>query len=381
MGKRIQIQELIAISKTGEVLQSSVKELREQAWHVRGGKTEENRVERMATHIANLANEARIAHTKRGSSPESVLVTRLILNEFSLYTKDSPLNLSEYKLLIKKIHGITSTLPPDIHLLLATVPVLWSDNSVHNCALYTQSPLIAGGRPIIHHFSKEHASPVDFRYIDETTGGGFPLRGDAVGDHSPRVVLGDTEVNTGDFNQFGSAIKIVTSVGEAFITLIDICLDHRMRVAENNLINLITVLKKLGQLIPLYMSQVISSHSIPPIKKHLFVPLTQSDESCKRADGAKPEEEVHLPSSFGGFVDITKFPPIYLDIPYRKRILRHLSTAVAGEAILQETITNPGDLAYLYKRVNALAKMGVPLGPEAQVISELDFLQGDLFMP
>ncbi|STX44863.1 Uncharacterised protein [Legionella donaldsonii] len=164
MGKRIQIQELIAISKSGEVLQSHVKEWRGQTWHVSRGKTEGNRVERMAVHITNLANEASIAHATRGSDPESVLVTRLILNEFSLYTKDSPLSLSEYKLFIKKIYAVTSTLPPDIHLLLATVPVLWSDHSVHNCALYIQSPLAIGGQPTIHHFAKEHASTADFRY-------------------------------------------------------------------------------------------------------------------------------------------------------------------------------------------------------------------------
>ncbi|WP_412754314.1 hypothetical protein [Legionella donaldsonii] len=144
-----------------------------------------------------------------------------------------------------------------------------------------------------------------------------------------------------------------------------------MKVAENNLINLITMLKNLGHYVPLYMSQVITSHTVAPIRKHLFTLLTQSDEQYKGGTGIAPEDGVHLSSSFGGFVDITKFPPIYLDIPYRKRILRHLATAVAGEAILQETLTHPGDLSCLLKRIKALAKMGVPLA---------DFLQDEPLM-
>ncbi|WP_019216589.1 hypothetical protein [Legionella tunisiensis] len=155
MGKSIQIQEIIAINNNGEILQSAAKEKRGAAWHIQeASSSTDDRIARMAAHIENLAAAANTAHSKLNDTTEDSLVTRLSLNEFSLYTKDSPLSLDEYKLLIKRVDGIASQLPPNIHLLLATIPVYWPDNSVHNCALYVQSARSATEKPIINHFAK-----------------------------------------------------------------------------------------------------------------------------------------------------------------------------------------------------------------------------------
>ncbi|WP_156812453.1 hypothetical protein [Legionella tunisiensis] len=171
---------------------------------------------------------------------------------------------------------------------------------------------------------------------------------------------------TEDAHQFESALKIITAEGESFITLIDICLDHREKVAERNLMGLITQLQVCGLTVPLYMSQLITSHTIAPIKKHIFTSLTQADATYKAVDRLFHNEVIHLFSPFGESVDLSVFPPAYLEIPYRKRVLRHLSTAIPGQTILEETIANPRMIMHLQKRVRALAALGITMSKEMQ---------------
>ncbi|STX41882.1 Uncharacterised protein [Legionella donaldsonii] len=367
MGKPIQIQEIIAINNSGEILQSKAKELRGTAWYIKDTNSiTDDRVTRMAAHIENLAAQANTAHRKLEITTADVLVTRLSLNEFSLYTKESPLSLDEYKLLIKRIDGIASKLPANIHLLLATIPVYWPDNSVHNCALYVQSASSATERPIINHFAKKNYSAVDFHYVNKA-GDPLPLRGDEYGSNAcPTIVLKDTEVRTMDPHQFESALKIITAEGESFITLIDICLDHKERVAEKNLVGLLAQLQRRGLKIPLYMSQLITSHTIAPIRKNIFASLTQADTTYKAVDRLFPNETLHLLSPFGDCTDLTLFPPTYLEIPYRKRVLRHLSATIPGQTILEETITHPRIALYLQKRIRSLAALGITMSEETQ---------------
>ena len=110
MGKPIQIQEIIAINNNGEILQSKAKELRGTAWYIKDtNSSTDDRVTRMAAHIENLAAQANTAHRKLEITTADVLVTRLSLNEFSLYTKETPLSLDEYKLLIRAMQLTTPT--------------------------------------------------------------------------------------------------------------------------------------------------------------------------------------------------------------------------------------------------------------------------------
>lgn len=367
MGKPIQIQEIIAINNNEEILQSKAKELRGTAWYIRDtNSSTDDRVTRMAAHIENLAAQANTAHGKLKKTTADVLITRLSMNEFSLYTKDTPLSLDEYKLLIKRIHGIASKLPPNIHLLLATIPVYWPDTSVHNCALYVQSARSATERPIINHFAKKNYSAVDFHYVNKA-GDSLPLRGDEYGSSfCPTIVLRDTEVCTMDIHQFESALKILTAEGESFITLIDICLDHKERIAEKNLMGLLAQLQLRGVKIPLYMSQVITSHTIAPIRKNIFASLTQADTNYKGVDRLFPNETLHIVSPFGDCIDLTIFPPTYLEIPYRKRVLRYLSTTIPGQTILEETIAHPPMTLFFQKRIRSLAALGITMSQEMQ---------------
>lgn len=94
---------------------------------------------RMEKHIRFLATYTRTQHEAR-MNEDSELVTRLVLNEFSLYTKNRPLTLEEYKQLIHIVNKIALTLPPNIHLVLATFPVIWPDGRLHNVGLHVQSP-------------------------------------------------------------------------------------------------------------------------------------------------------------------------------------------------------------------------------------------------
>ncbi len=77
-----------------------------------------------------------ITQLAKEQTPQLGEITRIITDEFSFYPKDRPFTLAEYKELIRTISSQAQHLPPDIHLVLATFPVLWPDGVVDNCGLF-----------------------------------------------------------------------------------------------------------------------------------------------------------------------------------------------------------------------------------------------------
>ena len=86
-------------------------------------------------------------------------ITRLSLNEFSLYPneKRGPLTLSGYNQFLQRVIQIAQKCPENLHLLLATVPVLFPDKNVSNFAVYIQ----CGANPILTSFAKNYSSEYD----------------------------------------------------------------------------------------------------------------------------------------------------------------------------------------------------------------------------
>ncbi|CDZ75774.1 hypothetical protein BN59_00032 [Legionella massiliensis] len=374
--KRTRIQEIIALGNSGEALQSTSQQIVNKAVHIQitAENGNDDRVQRISKHLEKLAQAAQEAHLEEVDATEDLLVTRLIMDEFSLYTKNSPLSIDEYKQIIFAIERIASKLSPDIHLVIASAPVLWPDNTIHNCALYIQSPSTPDSIPVIHHFEKTNYADVDFRYIN-TTGQAIPLKeGSTEPTYQPKNILQDTPVKIQDINQYKSALKIITSEGSTFLTAIDICLDHRYRVAETNLKQLIKQLNRHKQEIPLYISQVISSHTIAPIRKNVFTALTQADSKNKSADGMPERATKILQSEFGNSIQLTTYSSMRLEMPFRKRILRALQTE--PQTILAEALENPGARLYLTRRLKALIKIGAIL--DSQIKEEFAEFIGDL---
>ena len=97
-------------------------------------------VTRLLEYVQSLVHITEQKHkTKLQEETEDELVTRLVLNEFSLYPKE-PLTVKEYKRFISGLNKMAAKLPPNIHLVIATFPVIWTDGKHHNVGLHIQSP-------------------------------------------------------------------------------------------------------------------------------------------------------------------------------------------------------------------------------------------------
>jgi hypothetical protein len=76
-------------------------------------------------------------------------ITRLSLNEFSLYTYN-PIDQAKFPSFLNSIEFIAKKIQPNVHLLLSSLPLKTKDNDLLNVCLYVQ----CGNDPIIETFSK-----------------------------------------------------------------------------------------------------------------------------------------------------------------------------------------------------------------------------------
>ena len=151
---KLKIRDLIAIGKAGEYIEKEEKDLVDTV-----PPPKDNPVPRLIAHIQQLIQETELAHKskmerRKAKGKAGLLVTRLVLSEFSFYLKDYPLSLDQYKEIIAAIAFFAKKLPPNILLTLSSFPVLWPNEVLHNAAIHVQSPLKEGGTPILHHFDK-----------------------------------------------------------------------------------------------------------------------------------------------------------------------------------------------------------------------------------
>ncbi len=132
-------------------------------------------LERMIQHIKNMAEIAikhHIADNFKMVDNQAVMrpeaennITRLIFTEFSFYpsTERGPLTELEFKELMEQLVEFAKTLPPNLHLVLSSFPVVEAKGNVHNVASYIQ----CNGKsadPIITNFAKAVPSDEDVVY-------------------------------------------------------------------------------------------------------------------------------------------------------------------------------------------------------------------------
>lgn len=224
---------------------------------------------RLMKHFDFCAQYALRVHTLGNNSNEKSceLITRLTMNEFSCYPKNKPFSLELYKELIASIAKIAKTLPPNIHLILGTFPIKWSNGVIHNAGLHIQSPRNNQDLPIMHHFDKQNPFHTDPKYYKKNNIL-YPLyrlmdsENYYLTEHSPNKVLIDTAVYVNDINQYENAIKVITANGQSFIVAIDICFDHEMQVGLSNTIHLQQQLLRANGHMPKLGSHVIMSNSV-----------------------------------------------------------------------------------------------------------------------
>lgn len=218
----------------------------------------------------------------------SELITRVSLDEFSFYTKDSPLTIDEYKYLISEVHKLAKSLPQNIHFQLATFPVYWPNGVVQNCSLYVQSPKQAGQEPLIHHMSKTNSSHIDFQYgyMNKGIPCLIPLAGDRRDldkrcepgyDCDPNVLLQGSGVALHDINQYKNALRITSANGQMALQVVNICLDHAYGIGKQHLRGLIYQLGQHQEHVPVIANHVISSKSIEQVDAHSAATVTHAD--------------------------------------------------------------------------------------------------------
>lgn len=268
-------------------------------------------VVRLLAYIKSLVDIAKKKHVEAlPLETTDELVTRLVLNEFSLYPK-YPLTISEYKRLISGLDEMAAELPPNIHLVIATFPVIWTDNKHHNVGLHIQSPRKKGGKPILHHFDKRTPHPNDPTYTygpSYTTYELYDIEdGDYYADkqHSPHVVLANTAVTSK--NQSKGAIRVKTAEGNQFVSAIEICFEHLHDFALVDTISLMASLKAKGKPVPERGTHVVSSHTILLEKERLVASPTHADTA-----NYKKKKAINLPTpklKFGDETKVFAYPP------------------------------------------------------------------------
>lgn len=104
--------------------------------------------ERLLDHVQMLASIANLYHQKYYCEEKTkgiftikndcrYKVTRILLPEFSLYTK-KPLTLPEFKEFVAAVVAMAEKQHANVHLVLSSIAVLSEDNEVINTALYVQ---------------------------------------------------------------------------------------------------------------------------------------------------------------------------------------------------------------------------------------------------
>lgn len=272
-------------------IKNRIRNQRSRTIIVNDGTADTKRVDRIVEQIQLIGEYA-------NDNSKKTLLTRVVTDEFSFYTKNTPLSIDEYKDIINRTSDALKTLLPNIVLIISSMPVLWPDGSLRNAVLHIQSPIEPKSDPIIHHFSKESCSPIDPWYSkDNTVNHCYEFRADDYNDinYSPDRVLSGTKVKCNDKNQYKSAI-LVENVGlPSIVDAIDICLDHEQGAAMKNAEYL------LGNVsIPaIHISHVITSNTMPKIENYLISTPAHADWYYKEVEGVFEKKKEPIATVFG----------------------------------------------------------------------------------
>ncbi len=275
--------------------------------------------------------EAIAAHAQQHQNDPGT-ITRTMTDEFTFYPRDKPFTLEEYKAIINKTAEIANQLPPNVHLMLATFPVIWEDGGVHNCGLYVQSPCGSHPTSLVHHFSKKYPSHVDFLYR-KPDGTLYNLTSDSDhASHSPNKVLEHTKAAINDPNQYESSLNITLDDGASFIASIGVCLDHSKGVERDDVHHLIDQLQKKQLVVPLLCNHVITSSTISRHNEHILSTVSHADPF---AENRRPEnntvpgrsgfEDSTINSVFSGTLSAEIYPAKYIGTMHSDLFLHAVS--------------------------------------------------------
>jgi hypothetical protein len=337
--RKVRIQNLIAIGHDGEFSEA---------------RTRKDPIKRLKKHLLFLAKYAEKQHLKALESNNDAfeLITRLTLNEFSLYTNGKPLDINQYKEIIATIADIAKELAPNIHLITASFPVLWPDGLLHNVALHVQSPKAKGQEPLLHHIDKKTPSKIDLKYASKgrSKHALFSLREQTAypeAQYSPDTVLKNTAISVNDVNQKGGAIKIISAAGNSFLVAIDICAEHGYAVGITDTKRLMQQLKEAGETVPEKGTHVVSAKSVYLKKNYLIGSVTVADPLFLKAAS---KLEIYEKPKFGDAMAIHTYSPTLVK-PLKNENLKQAEQIQPYDRLKNDgsSMTWPIDLSFFSK--------------------------------
>lgn len=245
----------------------------------------ENTLSRLKKQVEYLARYTCSIHQQTAQGEQNH-ITRLLMNEFALFTKE-PLNMEAFRELYSHIQTVAEALDPNVHLMLSSLAVQLEDGTVLNSVLYVECGSDAQIHMVVKRISSindcDYSSPSDLdvsKILEAIKKGLTPVIGaesesvsfsqfDALSTHGPGVDTADVLANPKAFtaNETGvvipnnSVFSLSTSGGAKCIVAIDICMDHAKGGSKHLL------LKKLGQqdplgVLPSQVSHVVTSNTI-----------------------------------------------------------------------------------------------------------------------
>lgn len=261
------IQDIIVIGNKGEYIEQKCMEIK---------LNDEDPIPRLIKQIEFIAELAKQIHLNAGRDKQINVITRIVSNEFSYYTKYKPLNTDQYNKLIEAVYHIAKKLPPNIHLVIATLPVLWTNEVLHNVGLYVQSPRKKDCKPHLHHFDKKRPHFKDPRYFksqNET----YPLYREAHGveedyyntNFSPDLVLSNAFIATKDINQYYGAIRFKIAKKYAVATN-EVCYEHLLAFGISDTKGLFQRLRDAGKVIPTSGIHTLASNTVTVHKNNMI---------------------------------------------------------------------------------------------------------------
>lgn len=224
--------------------------------------------ERLKAHLSDLVTLTETIHNQ--TQKEKNTITRLLVNEFGFYTQKTPIDYLEFIQLIEHIHTITASISGDIHFLLASFGIKWSNDSIQNGLLYVQGGLnTESKKPSIRFFAKENDALDDLGYTKDSSDRNYPFFPDSKDrlkdQHQIERVfesLYQRKILSKD-NQFYSAFQISTTHGAKAYVTVDVCIDHHCKTGYKNLEDLIRQEQALtNQVLPIYVNHLITSSAV-----------------------------------------------------------------------------------------------------------------------
>lgn len=160
---------------------------------------------------------------------EDEFIERLLTQEYFFYTYE-PLMLTEFQDLLNDISSYAKMITSNIHLILSSFAVKTIDSNVMNVTLH----LICGQNPQISLIVKNYRAKNEIAYcapdlVKQQCQLLGILDNTDIHDCLPILTVNDQRVPF----SFDNIIYCSTPKNHAFLTAIDVCIDHSKRVAKN----------------------------------------------------------------------------------------------------------------------------------------------------